>query len=200
MWISSGPLILAGLSTLCRKSDMYAQASSQTKLNDWIQRVTLNSTSWVKNDGSKPQMDVWIERQKKWSQVADLHYLRRPARYSISLQTDYCHGAATDETHNGTLGSLPAAKRNIVRLKDTPWIKGCWCYYLQEAPLANLSPYPPSIFPTLHRELGREFNPASHRRRDIILKEKKNKGAGHVSNSNCLRNRTLPAKQDNGQM
>lgn len=124
MWISSGPLILSGLSTLCCKSDMYAQASSQTMLNDWIQRVTLNSAFRVKNDGSKPQTDVWIERQTKWSLVADLHYLRRPARYSISSQTDYRHRAATDETHNGTLGSLPAARRNIVRLKDTPWKKG----------------------------------------------------------------------------
>lgn len=144
MWISSGPLILSGSSTPCRKSDMYAQASSQTMSNDWIQRVTLNSTFRVLNDGSKPQMDVWIERQTKWSQAADLHYLRRPVRYSISLQTDYCHWAATDETHNGARGSLPAAKRNIVRLKDTPWKKGWWCYYLQEALLANLSP--PSSF------------------------------------------------------
>lgn len=144
MWIFSSPPILSGLSTFCRTSDMYAQASSQTMLNDWIQRVTLNSTSRVKNDGSKPQMDVWKERQTKWSQVADLHYLRRAARYSVSRQTDYCHRAATDETHNSTLGTLPAAKRNIVRLKDTPWIKGWWCYYLQEAPLANLTPPPTS--------------------------------------------------------
>lgn len=128
-----------------------------------------------------------------------MHYLRRPVRYSVSRQTDYCHRAATDETHNRTLGTLPAAKRNIVRLKDTAWIKGWWCYYLQEAPLTNLSPPPTSIFPTLHRELGREFNPASHRGRDIVRKGKK-KGAGRVSNSNCLHNRTLLAKQANGQI
>lgn len=72
MWISCGSLILAGLSALRRKSDVYAQASSQTMLNDWIQRATLNSASRVKNDGSKPQMDVWTERQSKRSQEADL--------------------------------------------------------------------------------------------------------------------------------
>lgn len=144
MWISSSPPILSWLSTFCRTSDMYAQASSQTMLNDWIQRVTLNSTSQVKNDGSKPQMDVWKERQTKWSQVVALHYLRRPMRYSVSRQTHYCHRAATDETHNRTLGTLPAAKRNIVRLRDTPWIKGWWCYYLEAARGPARQSQPPS--------------------------------------------------------
>lgn len=156
---------------------------------------------------NRGRMCEWKDRQSEAKSQICIIYAARCVTLFPHKQITVTR-AVTDETHNGSRDSLPAAKRNIVRLKDAPWIKGGAGVITCKRPRSPISAPPtptppPSILPTLHRELGREFNPASHRGRDNTRREKKqkqNKGADHVSNLNCLHSRTLPAKQDNGQI
>lgn len=71
--------------------------------------------------------------------------------FSISLQTDYWHRAETDETHNRTLGALPAPHRNSqTQYRPIKWYSldnRWWCYYLHEPPAPNLSS--PSLSPCI---------------------------------------------------